>query len=468
MKRAKLLPGAGIILAAAMSLGAPMAALAQGGPPQPAAMPAIPGVKANYVRLANGVPGVLYEPINAGPKSEIGLFVMHASGDYLNFSACGQLSQRGYRVLCANNSTSKSGSYDDGILDKVLLEAKAGVEYLRKYPGVKKVVLFGHSGGATVMTAYQYIAEAGVKACQTADKIHKCPDSLAGLPRADGVVLADSNWGQSTMMVFSIDPAVGKAGGMKLDPALDMFNPANGFTPTGSTYSPEFVAKFLAAEGKRNNELIKQAQDRLALIEAGKGLYADDEPFFVPGASFIGGNNKLFSQDRALLAHSRKPWPLVHKDGSVETQIIRSVRPAMNTRNLSNSMMAGALKTSVRNFLSSYAVRTNKDFGYTADWVNGVEWTSSYSNPPGNIQGVTVPLLTLGMTGGWEGLAAETIYEHAKSADKQIAFIEGATHGYSTCVRCETTPGQFGDTVKTTYDYVDGWLSKPGRFMGAN
>jgi hypothetical protein len=39
------------------------------------------------------------------------------------------------------------------------------------------------------MTAYQYIAEGGVKACQGAEKIHKCPDELAGLPAADGVVL---------------------------------------------------------------------------------------------------------------------------------------------------------------------------------------------------------------------------------------------------------------------------------------
>ena len=28
----------------------------------------------------------------------------------------------------------------------------------------------------------------------------------------------------------------------------------------------------------------------------------------------------------------------------------------------------------------------------------------------------------------------------------------------------DTSP-QTGDTVKTTYDYIDGWLSKPGRFF---
>ena len=61
-----------------------------------------------------------------------------------------------------------------------------------------------------------------------------------------------------------------------------------------------------------------------------------------------------------------------------------------------------------------------------------------------------------------------TIYysfkSNAKSADKTIAFVEGANHGYTTCTRCEKTPGQFGDTLETTYDYIDGWLSKSGRF----
>jgi hypothetical protein len=70
----------------------------------------------------------------------------------------------------------------------------------------------------------------------------------------------------------------------------------------------------------------------------------------------------------------------------------------------------------------------------------------------------------MGMTGHWEYLAAETIFEHAKSTDKKLVFVEGATHIYTTCTKCEKYPGQFGDTVKTTYDYVDSWLSEKGRF----
>jgi hypothetical protein len=448
--------------ASVLSMAAP--ALAQGPGPQAAAIPRIPGVKITYVREGGGVPALLYEPVAPGPKAQIALFVMHASGDYLTFSACGELSKRGYRVLCANNSSDKAGLFDDGMLDRVLLEAKNGIAFLRQLPGVEKIVLFGHSGGATIMTAYQDIAENGLKACQGAEKIHKCPDTLAGLPAADGVALADPNWGQAEMVLLSVDPAVvSETGGVKLNAAFDMFAPQNGFKPTGTTYSQAFIQKFQSAEGQRNNALIKLAQDRVAAIEAGKGDYLDDEPFIVPGA-FVAAN-KLFAQDVRLLSHSQKPWPLLHADGSVTTGIVHSVRVPEMTQNPAPYYMRGALKTTVRNFLSSYAIRVTKDFGYDESSIKGVDWTSTYASPPGDMEGVTKPFLALGMTGHWEGLSAEAIYDHAKSGDKTLAFVEGATHVYTPCKPCEKTPGQFGDTVKTTYDYVDAWLSKPGRFL---
>jgi hypothetical protein len=425
--------------------------------------PLDPSIRATFVHPMSGVPAVLYQPVQAGPKSRIALFVMHADGDYLEFSACTELARRGYSVLCANNTTSKSFNFNDGILDDILLQTRASVAWLRKAPGIDRVVLFGHSGGATIMTAYQAIAERGVPFCQDSAKLHKCPDRLAGMPAADGVVLADANWGQAEMVLLSIDPSVtDERGGMKSDPALDVKNPKNGYAPDGARYSPAFVRKFQAAQGRRNGQVIRMAQERLAAIEAGKGAYADDEVFIVPGA-FVAAN-KLFPEDPRLLSRSRKPWPLVHADGSVTTEIIRSVRVPETPPMPLSSFKFGALKTTVRNFLSSYAIRTTADFGYDEDTIRGVEWASTYASPPGNAQGITVPFLALGMTGHWEGLAAETIYDHAKSADKSLAFIEGADHVYRPCAKCEKTPGQFGDTVKLTYDYVDAWLGKPGRF----
>ncbi|MEE4451564.1 hypothetical protein [Novosphingobium resinovorum] len=436
---------------------------------QAAAQDAAPAIRTTFVHLGKGVPAVLYEPAIPGPRSGTAVFVMHSAADYLSFSACTELSQRGYRVLCANNSTSKSGVSNDGMLDQVLVEAGGGVAWLRKTPGVEHVVLLGHSGGGTVMSAYQFVAEGGLKACHAAQLIWKCPDTLAHLPPADGVMLIDSNWGLAAMTLFSIDPAVkDEASGMDLDPRLDMYAPANGFNATGSHYPASFTREFLKAEGARSNALIASARRQFAAIEAGKGPYEDDAPFVVPGAILLGSNNKLFSQDVGLMAHTRQAWPLLHANGRPTIEVVPTVRVPENVRSQTPSLMRGALKTTVRNYLNNYAIRTGPDFGYDATSVHGVDWTSTYASPPGNVQGITAPLLVMGMTGHWEYLAAETIYDLARSQDKTLTFVEGATHMYDTCKACERHPGEFGDTTKTTYDHIADWLAKPGRFAPAN
>lgn len=435
-------------------------AMAQNSPVAP--LPA--SIKATFVPLGPGVPGVFYEPVQPGEKAQIAIFVMHAEGDYLRFSACTELAQRGYRVLCANNTTPKGMTSLDLSLDRILLDAKLGVAYLRTLPEVKKVVLFGHSGGGAMMAAYQDIAENGVQACQGPEKIYKCSNRLAGLPPADGVMLIDANWGMATMMLFSIDPAVtDETNGHSIDERLNLFNPKNGYNRQGSNYSAEFIEKFQRGVSQRNNRIIQAAQERLAKIEAGQGNFTDDEPFTVPGAVLFGFNNKLFAEDTRLMSHTQKAWPLLHADGSITNEIVHSVRRPEGFS--TTGSLNGAVRGTVRTFLNTFAVRTTADYGFDEDSVRGIDWSSSVSTTPGAAAGIHAPLLTMGMTGHWEYLAAETIYNMAPSHDKSIAFVEGASHMYTPCKQCETTPGQFGDTVKTLYNYVDGWLSQKGRFL---
>ncbi|MGN0968870.1 MAG: hypothetical protein ACI4O3_06320, partial [Oscillospiraceae bacterium] len=102
-------------------------------------------------------------------------------------------------------------------------------------------------------------------------------------------------------------------------------------------------------------------------------------------------------------------------------------------------------------------------YGYDACEVHGIDWKSSYNCTPGNVTGIACPLLVVGMTASYEFSAAETIYNNAASADKTIAFMEGANHNFFPEKECERVEGEFGDTVKTLFDYVDGWLS--ARFL---
>jgi len=417
----------------------------------------------SYVPLSSGMDdmnGVLYEPVTPAERSKIGILVMHSDENYLTFSAGGELASRGYTVLCANVVD------PGGSLDSKILNVKLGVEYLRSLSGVEKVVLLGHSGGATLMTSYQALAENGVEIFQGEEKIIKAPDDLDGLPAADGIMLLDSNWGNGAMPLFSLDPAViNEYSGQELDPSLNLFNPDNGFTAGGSMYGDEFVSRFFEGQRARSNRLIQSALERLEAIKAGSGNYIDDEPLVIPGMNQGRVNNKLYPQDIRFMSHTRGAWPLLHGDGTVSTGVVYSLRAPANDTSLTNSLTEGALVTTVRNFLISYAVRTTEDYGYDEDSVRGIDWSSSYNCPPGNIKYISVPLLAMGMTASWEYLAAEVIYENAASTDKSIAFVEGADHMFATATELEEYPGQFGDTVKTLYDYVDNWLSLEGRFL---
>ncbi|GHU66886.1 hypothetical protein FACS189447_08490 [Spirochaetia bacterium] len=412
-------------------------------------------IRQTFIRLGRHGNSVLYEPETPSIKSKIAILIIHSDADYLAFPMGREMAGRGYCVLCANVVNRLNS------LDRKIIDLKTAVEKLRALPDISKVILMGHSGGGTLVTAYQHLAENGVKTFQGFEKLIKCSDDLENLPPVDGIMLLDSNFGIAAMALFSLDPAIiDEENGQKLDPKLDLFNPENGFNPEGSSYSDEFIKTFQKAQGERNNRLIRTALERLRTIEKGKGRFIDDEPFVVPGAEQGFFNNKLYAQDIRLMSHTQKPWPLLKADGSIKTDIIRSLRKPENKISLTASYHDGALITTVRNYLNSYAVRTLDNYGYNESSVYGIDWASGYNNLPENIKGVSCPLLVMGMTGSWEYLASEIIYENAASKDKTIVFVEGASHLFTPAVHCERFPGEFGDTQKITFDYVDKWLSE--------
>lgn len=414
-----------------------------------------------FVRLGNRVPGVLYRPERETPRSRIAVLVMHSDEDYLDCPTGAELARRGFPVLCANVMVKEGLFFHQNQKMEVV---RAAVLYLRGLPGVERVVLMGHSGGATLMTAYQCIAENGVSVFQGPEKILPHPD-CPPLPPADGLMLFDANWGNAAMQLFSLDPAVvNEQSGRSLDASLDLFEPRNGFDPNGSHFSDEFIRRFQTAQGVRNSRILTHALERLDAIRRGEGLYEDDEPLVIPGADQNFRNNKLYAQDVRLMSHTKRPHKLLHADGSVTIEIVRSLRAPENPVSLTGSLCEGARIMTVRNYLSSYAVRTQEDYGYGEDGVWGIDWESSYSCPVGNVAGIRVPLLVMGMTAGWEYLASETIFDHAASEDKDLAFVEGADHKFNPAAHLERYPGQFGDTVKLLHDYAADWLSDETRF----
>ena len=406
-----------------------------------------------YVQFTGAAKGALYYPDPAKyPSPHVGVIVMHRNSNYLNHISTRELPARGFVVLGMNprcdNNEAACAPWENNALD-----VKQGVNYLRNQPGITKIVLLGHSGGGPTMTFYQAVAEKGVGFCQQPGKLIKCSDALAGLPRADGVILMDAHPGNGINAVRSLSANVTNDAAVlnqnrepATNPRLDPFAASNGYRDDGTTrYSEDFKTRYFRAQSDRMNFLISEALARLDEVNAsGSG----DAPFIVP----LGDNARLAQIDLSIHHSTLQPRKLVKNDGTIESRFpVVSVRPvslAPGDEQGFGSMMF----LTVKSFLSVRAVRST-------DSMDGIDWCSSNNSTPCNLQQLTAPLLVTTMGGHYFIRDAEQYFDMAVSSDKDYYVIEGATHGGTECTACETTPKQYSNATKNLFDLMRDWMN---------
>ena len=388
------------------------------------------------------VKGALYRP-DSGPPPHVGVLIIHRTSNFMVHLGTTELSRRGFLVLGMNPRSDNNEAavrFEDNVLD-----IKSGIEFLRKQPGITKVVMFGHSGGGPATSFYQAVAEKGVAYCQGPGKLVSCGRELANLPRADGIVFVDAHPGVSTNGLRSMNPAViDEASPTRVDPALDPFNPRNGFNPNGAShYSAEFQAQYFKAQAGRMNRLIDAALKRQ------KEIGTDDGVFLIPR----GEGARLMELDPSIHHATVQPHKLLRNDGTVVTQVVESVRPVGRGSEKDNaSFERGTRLLTLKSFLSANAVRS-------ANSLDGIDWCSSNNSTPCAVQSISVPVLFTAMGAHYFIRDNEIHFDLAASKDKDFIVIEGATHGIRPCTACEKTPGQYSNTVKNFFDYVQKWIS---------
>jgi pimeloyl-ACP methyl ester carboxylesterase len=435
----------------ALAMAVVLPALAQqsptpvGGPP----------VKTTYVRLANNANAILVEPVNLDPaKSRIAVLITHPEHvNNFNYFIGWELPKHGYRTMMLNYYGPERSYYE------FLAPIAAAIKSLRAIPGVEKVVLAGHSSGGPELTSYEDVAENGPSACSGAERVEKCnPKGLDNLPKADGVMLLDSNAGAPEKTI-QLNPAIDPHDPRVIIHSIDSFDPKNGFNPAtkSATYSPEFLTKFFAAQGAKANLVIDEALDRLSLIEKGDGEFKDDEPFVVAGAGVDLNGARLDVADLRLMSKTHAPHLLLKADGTKPVQIVPSVT-VPTARPDEDKMSETVMDVTVRHYLSFQALRVTSDYRITEDNLLGIDWRSSADSVEGNVEGIKVPTLIMPATCASRIVFLEIAYDHSAAKDKELVGVEGANHGFMPC------KPEYGDTFKRTFDYVDGWLSKPGRF----
>jgi hypothetical protein len=246
-----------------------------------------------------------------------------------------------------------------------------------------------------------------------------------------------------------LNPAVLKEGdptGINAD--LDPFNSKNGFNPSGpSKYSEEFRQKYFKAQADRMDRLIKIAQDQERQLLQGKGPYPDDDMFVFVRAH----GARLLLLDPTIREGTVKPRKLLKNNGTVVVQVIDSVRHDEQSPKANASLLEGTKVLTVRSFLSTNAIRATNS-------TEGLDDCSSNNSVPCAVRAITVPTLILAMGAHHMIHDSERYYELSGSADKDFVVVEGASHGISPCTRCEEFPGQYSNTVRNTFDYIQKWL----------
>ena len=402
-----------------------------------------------YIQFTPGaVKGALYRP-DSGPAPHVGIVIMHRTANFLSHIGAKELSKRGFLVLAMNprsDNNEAAVKWEDNALD-----VRSGIEYLRRQPGITKVLLFGHSGGGPTMSFYQAVAEKGLSYCRGQSKLTQCGDNLANLPKADGIIFVDAHPGNSVNGLRSLSPAVASdSDPRRVDPDLDPFNPRNGYNPNGaSSYSEEFKQKYFKAQAERMNRLIDAALAKVQQMKQGTAAYPDDDVFLV----VRGEGARLMELDPSIHHGTAKPRKLLRNDGTISTQIVESVRPAGRSTAAQNaSFNAGTRLLTVRSFLSANAVRAT-------DSMDIIDWCSSNNSTPCALGSISVPILITAMGGHYFVRDNEIHYDMAASKDKDFVVIEGATHGITPCTACEKNPGQYSNVTRNWADYVQRWIN---------
>ena len=404
-----------------------------------------------YISL-RPVSAALYMP-DEGPAPHIAFLVAHRTANNLGTLACTELSKRGFMVLCWNTRFVNNETIVNW--EETALDVKRAMEFARAQPGIDTVILLGHSGGSPLMSFYQAVAENGLSFCRGPNKLVQCGDELAGLTPADAMFFPDAHPGNGVQALHGLNPSLSNIDGkIAVDPSLDPFSPENGFNPDGAShYSDEFRDRYYAAQSRVMNAKIAEVEALRARIDAGDHIYPDDDIVLLPFDAQAGAARlDAFDPTIEETMVTAQPRKFLRNDGTIVMQIAKSVMLPKPGQAETNRTFEGVKVLTTTSFLSANSVRSTHA-------MEGIDHCSTNASTNCAIANIRAPTLIAAM-GAYNHIRfQEIMYEDSPAADKDFIVVEGAVHGYTPCVPCETTPGQYSNSAKNLFDYVAEWAN---------
>jgi len=341
------------------------------------------------------------------------VYFMHPRADMHKHYAMGALLAAGFATF--GHNTRWLNNDIACIHETLLLDIAAGMRLLRDR-GFDKIILVGNSGGGSLMSFYQAQASL-LPPARLTDTPAGDPLNLNAyeLPKADGLILLAAHPGQGKFLLNCIDPSVVDEGDMlAADPALDMYDPTNGFRepPLASHYSEAFLTTYRAAQSARVTRLDAIADGRIAEQNYFKQLMAE------PGFKGMSDKARLFITRRATAI-------------GLMTIYRTDANPACTDLTLSPSRRDVGSIIGPRPDLTNYAT------GGFAGVVTPRAWLSTWSGHRSraavidNIGLIKEPTLIINYTGdgGIFPDQISDIFSASGAADKEIVHVDGDHYG---------------------------------------
>ena len=354
--------------------------------------------------------GVLYT--KGGEKTVVCL--MHPRADMTRHYAIPHLLEAGYAAF---GQEGRWPSNDIACIHEMLIpDVAAGVRMLRDR-GFQQVVFVGNSGGGSLYSFYQSQAVTAPPGRLTHTPAGDSYDlNRFQLPPADGMVFLAAHLGEGKFLEKAVDPSVtNEDDPLSCNPALDMYNPANGFRepPEPSTYSQEFIQRYRAAQVAR-----------VARIDAIAHRYIEEQRYFQelvrqPEFDNLSFERRIFLSRRGLVGRYME----IHRTEANLTYTDPSLSPS--------SRDYGSL-WSPRPDLFNYLEAGFGKYQTPRAWLSTWSGLSSQAAVVTCLPKMTIPTLVVNYTGDHAIYPedSEAVYQQSPAKDKQIAHVDADHFGY--------------------------------------